>query len=148
VSRRNRERQRQLKSDARKELLSKIGVSVERFSGPLPPPEVLEKYNNIEPGFANRILRMAESQAQHRQHLEKTVVEGRTRAEGRAQILGTILALAIGAGAIFLVYTGHSVEGVVALVAELAALAGVFIYGRKRQERENREKQESLVRSV
>jgi uncharacterized membrane protein len=117
------------------------------FSGPLPPPEILEKYNAIEPGLADRIMRMAESQAQHRQHLERTVVESRARAEQRAQVLGTILALVLGVGAISLVHAGHSIEGVVALVAEFGALAGVFVYGRKRQEKENQQKQQALART-
>jgi len=30
------------------------------FSGPLPPPEILEKYNQVVPGLAERIITMAE----------------------------------------------------------------------------------------
>lgn len=66
---------------AQQQLIARLGVQIERFSGPLPPPEVLEKYNAIEPGSANRIIRMAESQAQHRQSLERTVIESRTRSD-------------------------------------------------------------------
>jgi uncharacterized membrane protein len=33
------------------------------ISGPLPPPEVLEKYNQVVPGLADRIITMAEQQA-------------------------------------------------------------------------------------
>lgn len=125
--------------------LAKLAVQVERFSGPLPPPEVLEKYNAIEPGAANRIIRMAESQAQHRQSLERTVIGSRTRSEERAQILGTILALAIGGGAMGLVAMGYPVGGVVTLVAEVVALAGVFVYGRQKQQKELVSKTESIA---
>ncbi len=30
------------------------------YSGPIPDPESLQKYENISPGFANRLLTMAE----------------------------------------------------------------------------------------
>jgi len=88
---------------------------------------------------------MAESQAQHRQSLERTVIESRTRSEERAQILGTILALAIGGGAMGLVAMGHPVRGVVTLVAEVAALAGIFVYGRRKQQTELTKKTESIT---
>ena len=40
------------------------------LSGPLPPPEMLAQYEEILPGAAERILSMAERQAEHRQKLE------------------------------------------------------------------------------
>ena len=51
----------------------------ETFLGPLPPPEILAQYEQILPGSAERIMVMAENQAEHRQSLEetvKTVIEG------------------------------------------------------------------------
>jgi len=34
----------------------------EIFQGPLPDPEMLEKYKNADPSFPERIVRMAEEQ--------------------------------------------------------------------------------------
>jgi uncharacterized membrane protein len=45
------------------------------FTGPLPPPEVLAKYNETVPGLAERIICMAEQQAKHRQQIETTVIK-------------------------------------------------------------------------
>lgn len=114
----------------------------------MPPPETLEKYNNIEPGFANRIMVMAESQSRHRQAMEKFVVEAKTRYEGRSQILAAIIALVLGGGSIWLISIGKSIEGVSAIIAELVAFTWVFIYGRKRQERELTEKKRALTSSA
>lgn len=36
------------------------------FSGPLPPPQILGQYDEVLPGAAERILRMAEKQQDHR----------------------------------------------------------------------------------
>lgn len=45
------------------------------FSGPLPPPAALQEYERISPGLAERIVSMAESQARHRQQLERSVID-------------------------------------------------------------------------
>jgi uncharacterized membrane protein len=124
-----------------------VSVRGEHFSGPLPPPQVLLKYNEAVPGGAERIFAMAERQSHHRQDLEKTVIGRRTQYEGRAQILGFILAMTVAVGSMILVGMGKSIEGLVALGADLIAMAGVFIYGRKRQEGELAEKREALVPS-
>ena len=34
------------------------------FSGPIPPPNILAGYNAIEPGLADRIMKMAEHQSE------------------------------------------------------------------------------------
>jgi uncharacterized membrane protein len=38
----------------------------ELWHGPIPPPQTLEKYENILPGAADRILQLAEDEAQFR----------------------------------------------------------------------------------
>lgn len=41
------------------------------FIGPLPPPEAFEKYERTHAGAADRIIKMAENEANHRRELEK-----------------------------------------------------------------------------
>jgi uncharacterized membrane protein len=45
------------------------------FSGPLPPPSILGKYNDILPNGAERIMKMAENQSTHRIELEKLAIK-------------------------------------------------------------------------
>jgi uncharacterized membrane protein len=45
----------------------------QHFRGPLPPPELLEHYEKVLPGGAERIFRMAENEQEHRHALEKTL---------------------------------------------------------------------------
>jgi uncharacterized membrane protein len=52
-------------------------VEVSRYSGPLPKPEDLAKYEQVLTGSADRIIRMAEQQATHRQNLERVIVESK-----------------------------------------------------------------------
>lgn len=152
MSRKKRKKLRQLvnpsgatpQTNPTQELLARVGVSIEQFSGPLPPPEVLAKYNDIEPGFANRIMAMAESQSHHRQAMESVVISSRIRYEGRAQILAAVIALALGLGSLWLISIGKSIEGVSAIIAELAAFTWVFMYGRRSQQKELAKKSGNL----
>ncbi len=59
--------------DLRKQISS--SMRMETFKGPIPPPAVLEAYESLVPGAAQRILKMAENQASHRQEIEKIVVK-------------------------------------------------------------------------
>lgn len=53
----------------------------EIFSGPLPHPDTLEKYEKTCPGAANRIIKMAESQTNHRQKLEFKFMDSNVKNE-------------------------------------------------------------------
>ncbi len=112
------------------------------FSGPLPPPEIMKAYNDIIPDGAERILAMAESQASHRQELEKVVV----KANSWHQVWGIVAAFAvtiivIGAGT-FLIYNDKGASGLTMVITNLVSLAGVFVYARQSQQRERHEKSE------
>ena len=114
------------------------------FSGPLPPPEIMKAYNDILPGGAERILAMAENQAQHRRELEKIVVKGNSW----HQVWGIVAAfvvtvLVVGAGT-FLIYNDKDASGLTMIITNLVALAGVFVYARKSQHQERDEKLKSF----
>lgn len=64
------------------------------FSGPIPPPNIIKGYEEILPGAADRIIRMAETQALHRQAMEKKMVES----ESRDSLLGIFFAFSLGIG--------------------------------------------------
>ena len=116
------------------------------FSGPLPPPEVLEKYNQCVPGLAERIITMAEQQSKHRQGLERTVVDSNTFVQKVGPFLGFVVAMTAVVGGILLILKGKDGYGLAAIITALASLAGVFIYGKKKQRKELAEKAEDFVR--
>lgn len=99
------------------------------YSGPLPPPSILQQYNDIVPGAAERILRMAEQQSEHRQLLEKTVVIGDSKRADRGLICGLIVALAALGGGVFLIFTGHEWSGASIAGLDIIGLVSVFVYG-------------------
>jgi uncharacterized membrane protein len=64
------------------------------WSGALPRPEDFEKYNQIVPDAAERILRMAEEEQRHRHELEAVIVPHNAKAGARGQWLGATVSLA------------------------------------------------------
>ncbi len=116
------------------------------FSGPLPPPETLEKYNQVLPGAAERIISMAEQQSRHRQALELTVVKSNAFVQKLGPFFGFIIAMTAVVGGIILIEKGRDGYGLAAIIAALASLAGVFIYGKAKQRKELDDKAKDFVR--
>ena len=124
------------------------------WEGPLPPPAALGQYDDILPGSAERIMRMAEAQAEHRieqeQHssqqedvrvqTERTAVIGDSRRAYIGLIFGFILSLLIISLGAYSIIWGNPWVGVAAIGINIAGLAGVFVYGTnsRRRERERR----------
>jgi uncharacterized membrane protein len=119
--------------------------AVYRFSGPLPPPEELAKYEQILPGSANRIISMAEEQSSHRRDLEKTVIGANVRTQTWGLVSAFIIAMTAIGGGIWLSAKGMSGAGLTSIITALAALVGVFVFGKSQQNKELSEKQKSLT---
>src|SRR5712691_11175858 len=66
-------------------------AQMEQWSGPLPPPAVLEKFNQVVPGSAARILKMAEKEQQHRVSYEREGLTATTGEATRGQYLGAAI---------------------------------------------------------
>jgi uncharacterized membrane protein len=88
---------------------------------------LLGQYNEAVPNGADRIVKLTENQAQHRQSLES-----------RAQVFTFILALIALVGGIVLIALGNSAEGLVPLVAAIAGLGGLFVYREIQTQRERK----------
>lgn len=115
------------------------------WKAPLPPPHVLAKYNEAFPGCAERIVNAAETQAQHRQHLETITVEGNVRSQSRGQWMAFILALVILLGGFLLIYLNKDVLGTVFIGSDIATTVGIFIYGKRDQKQQLRRKAEAVT---
>ncbi len=120
-------------------------VEISRFSGPLPHPEDLAKYEQVLPGSADRIISMAERQADHRRNLERTVILSNVTLQQWGLACAFVLAMTAISGGIWLSLKGMSGAGLTAIISALAALVGVFVYGKSEQKKELREKANPLL---
>ena len=104
------------------------------FSGPIPPPETLAAYEKNYPGLAERIVKMAESEGEHRKHLETTHQNAQIAHLNKSDMqifLGQAFAFLIsivGLGsAVYLGINGHAAAAVVVGASPLSTLAAVFL---------------------
>lgn len=130
------------KEAAKSAALHLVHTTRASFSGPLPPPAMLEHYQRIIPNAAERIFALTEKQANHRQQLEIRELEATERLQHRAldlQARGQHYGLAIaitGMGvAAWALYLGHGAAATVIGGTALATIVGAFLYRpRKRKE--------------
>jgi uncharacterized membrane protein len=118
------------------------------FSGPLPPPAVLQRYNSAIPNGAERIMAMVERQAEHRQKLESRAVDGNLAAQSRGQWMALVVVFAGFVSGVTLIALGKSTEGLAALFGPLSTTVALLLYTRNAQTRERADKREQLNSSV
>ena len=115
-------------------------MRAEGFSGPLPPPEILANYDRIQPGLADRLVKLAESEADDRRSMEKTALNAQVadaRQVNNEARCGQICALAItlvslGVGG-YTAINGHEIAGSILGVGGIGGIVTTFILGRQRQ---------------
>ncbi len=111
------------------------------FSGPLPPPQILGQYDEVLPGSAERILRMAEKQQDHRIGVDQSGIRRANWGLGAGYSL-SVMGLSL---TTFLVMQGHDVAGSVLGGSTFLSLVSTFVYGSIVRSRENIEKTRLLT---
>lgn len=105
-------------------------VATQSFSGPIPPPAILEGYERLVPGAAARILNMAEAEAAHLRQIERDALAHQTAIIQRGQYFGlAVAALAIGASVVALFLGQPWVAGVLGGTT-VVGLVAAFVLGR------------------
>ena len=117
-----------------KEELKKLLIAVyQEFAGPIPPPPMMKQYEETLPGSADRILKMAENQSEHRQWIEKKKLSF----SNREVHLGQVLGFAIGVIAIitggYTALNGAPIPGGFIGTAGVVGLVSVFVIGSNRK---------------
>lgn len=121
-------------------------VEVSYHRGPLPSAEEIAKYEAVYPGAAEIIFQGFKSQVEHRQHLERTVIEANVRAQRLSPILGTALAGLIIIGGFAVVLVRGDAYGYAAILTAGATLVGTALWIRSAQAKERKEKEEALAK--
>ena len=101
------------------------------FAGPLPPPEVLGRYEGVLPGLADRIVAMAESNTAHIQTMDQKSLKHDFLRSFAGLAAGFIVTIVFGIIAFRLIIDGYTVPGLVLGSIDLVALVTVFVLGRR-----------------
>lgn len=101
--------------------------------GPLPDPETLERYSEIIPDGANRVMDMAEKQQNHKINIENKIVTGQLQQSNLGQIFAFIIGMSFLGGGVYCIINGHEWGGSIIGVGGLTSLVTAFIQGKKQQ---------------
>lgn len=115
----------------------------QQYSGPIPPPSMLSDYDNVQNGFAERIVSMAENEQKHRHSLESASVQGAITKDKRSQNYALICVLFLAGLCGGLIYNGHDVAGSVLGGSTLVGLTALFITGRRDTNKKGKSKSET-----
>lgn len=143
MSRRNREKRQQDRNDQAMAVRQRQQLISASWTGPLPPPDALQSYNDALPNGAERIVALVERQSEHRMKLEEKVIDADITRSKWGLFAGVVIALAGLAATFFIADRGEPWAAAIIGAADLATLAGVFVYGTamRRAERDQRRKQ-------
>lgn len=111
----------------------KLIATFSRFSSsPVPPPKVLEGYDDIVEGGAKWLMEYTKREQLHRHKIDQKELNYYSI----GQVLGFILGLIGIGGGIYLAATGVKWFGFAAFFASLVSLVGLFVYNKKIESQE------------
>lgn len=130
--------------------LSKVvtQTAIAQYSGPIPDAESLAKYGEVIPDAPERILRMAEKQAEHRQFIEKRVIGSDLNRAYLGVACAFVISMTVILTGFYLVLHGQSIPGTIFTGLGLASLAGTFIYGTQSRKEERQRRDEKNLALV
>ena len=124
-------------SNIRMQLMAQLRAE---WSGPLPAPDILIRYNDALPNGAERVVAMAERQSAHRIEMENRHQSGEHLRSILGSTYGLVVALALIVGSVWLISLGHELSGTILGTIDIVALVSVFVYGTERRRRERLER--------
>lgn len=101
-----------------------------QYSGPLPKPEDLAKYEQVIPGAAERIIKMAEREMQHRHEYETRSSKGIVLTTILAIVFAFICALLLCSIVFYSIHKGAYTAAASISVGTIAAVIGAFMTSR------------------
>jgi len=109
---------------------------MEEYEGPIPRASELKAYEEILPGAADRILRMAEQQSSHRQSIEKSAIKSNIENSRRGQLFAFIISMPVIIAGFILIMLNKDGVGIAVILTDLVALITVFAGNRVSELRE------------
>jgi len=103
------------------------------FQGPMPPPEILQGYEDVVPGLARQIAKMAIDEQQHRHQWERRALWNDIFAQSGGLWLGWLLAAGCACGSFYLAYNGNNIGAGILLSVVVVSLVRTFAGANRKQ---------------
>lgn len=102
-------------------------LTLEMHYGPIPHPEILKKYDELDPGAAKLIIENGVNESVHRRDMEKRLLKKEINDKRRGQYLGFIIGLVVILAGTYLIYANHPITGTLLSGTSLLGLVGSFL---------------------
>lgn len=110
---------------------------VEDFSGPIPHPQLLQQYDQVCPGAADRIIRTMEQEAAHRHDMERAALRADIIDTRIGQTCAFIIVLATLSVGAYTAINGAPIIGGIFGTSGMVGVVAAFIYGRRKRANTN-----------
>lgn len=111
-----------------------IGVVQQRsYQGPVPPPEMMRDYNDVDPTFADRLLTLAENDFKHQQEMAQLAIKGEIEFDKRNSLYALIVILCLLLFCGFLAYIDQVGWSVTFMFLTLGALVSRVVHGMRQE---------------
>lgn len=108
-------------------LISLEETRIESFRGPIPHPDLLAKYDVVQPGLAERIVSMAEREQDHRHGIVEQAVQANVDSDRRGQWMAFAIAIAVLVAAVILGIAASPWAGGILGVLDIVTVVGLFL---------------------
>ncbi|PWS24065.1 DUF2335 domain-containing protein [Enterococcus faecium] len=122
-------------------------MTLEMHYGPIPHPDILKKYKELDKGSAKLIIENGVQESVHRREMEKLALEKSVRDKRRGQYLGFLIGLIVIMTGFWLINNNHPITGTLLSGTSLLGLVGSFTgndssYNYNKKEDDNEESEE------
>jgi uncharacterized membrane protein len=126
--------------------IGQVQAQSQLYSGPVPHPDILQKFDTLVPGTAQRMIQLAEDESIHRRRMESAALDANIDAQRKqldiaasqnkavfrsdlfGQVFGLVVALACIAAAVYLAMIGNNVAaGILAAMPTAAVIRAFFV---------------------
>lgn len=102
-----------------------------KFSGPIPHPQILEAYERILPGSADRLITAFENQYKHRMLLEDRTNKSQLFQSGAGQVMGGLTVFCCLGITAWMGFLGHDTLAGVIATTTVVSLATIYFLGKR-----------------
>lgn len=112
---------------------------LERFVGPLPPPDMLADYDLVMSGLGATIVEYWTGEQKHRWAMDRLYAS----LDLAGLVCASVVALVCIIGGFYAITQGAEAAGITAVLAPIAAIVGAFLLSSARKEKERGREEES-----
>jgi len=109
-------------------------VALTSYSGPLPPPEILARFEELYPGSAKLIIDDFLSESVQRREAERKILPSLLFRQTLGAISASLLGIVGLGGGIWLSHEGRSLGGLSSVLGTLGTLLAIFLYQNRKSE--------------